>query len=75
MRIVYENELGDVCIVVPNLASGLTLEQIAVKDVPAGVRFWFMSAENVPVDRSARAAWEIDFESLGKPSGVGGAGE
>lgn len=50
---------------------GLTIEQIGEKDIPQGVPFWVVEASAIPVDRSLRAAWEIDESRLGKPSGYG----
>lgn len=69
MRIVYPNKAGDgICIIAPNLNSGLTLEEIAKKDVPPGVPFKFIDEKTFPTDRYFRNTWEEDFSS---PDGHG----
>lgn len=47
---------------------GLTVEQIARKDVPAGVPYLIVDATDIPADRSLRAAWRADFS---QPDGYG----
>ena len=70
-RIIYQQVNQPVVILIP-VECGLTLEQIGKKDVPVGVPFWIVDASVLPVDRTFRDAWEIDINSLGDPSGVGG---
>lgn len=65
-RIVYPTETG-VAVLVP-CECGLTVEQIARKDVPAGLPFIVVDAADVPADRSLRAAWRADFS---QPDGYG----
>ena len=38
-RIIYPNDDGGVSIIVPAIECGLTIEEIAAKDVPAGKPF------------------------------------
>jgi len=54
-------------------AEELTIEEIGKKDVPSGLPFWVVDASTIPEDRTFRDAWELDEESLGEPSGFGGA--
>ncbi len=54
-------EDGGLSIIVPNMDSGLSLEEIAAKDVPVGVEFWIVSETDIPSDRSDRDAWELDI--------------
>ncbi len=56
--IIYPNESGGVCIVVPALNCGLTVEQVATKDVPQGKPYKIIDAKDVPQDRTFRDAWE-----------------
>lgn len=49
----------------------LTIEEIGEQAVPAGVPFWIIDSSAFPADRSFRAAWELDVESMGAPSGYG----
>ena len=48
--IVYETTDGSVAILYPCLECGLTVEQIAEKDVPDGVAYQIMPAANIPAD-------------------------
>lgn len=66
MRIVYP--LGDGVAVIVPADCGLTTEQIAQKDVPAGVPFVIVDAADIPTDRTYRAAWRCDFS---QPDGFG----
>lgn len=43
-RIIYQAPEGGVAIVVPAPDCGLTIEEIAVKDVPAGVKYKIIDA-------------------------------
>jgi len=57
-RIIYPNDEGGVSIIVPAPECGLTIEQIAAKDVPAGKPYQIVDASEVPSDRTWRNAWE-----------------
>lgn len=57
-RIVYPTPDGGVAIIVPAPDCGLTIEQIAQKDVPEGVEYKIIDADDVPTDRTFRNAWE-----------------
>ena len=59
MRIVYETNDG-VAVVIPNLASGLSLEEIIRKDVPDLVRYEVVDDDAIPTDRTFRGAWKIN---------------
>jgi hypothetical protein len=56
-RIIYPNDFGGVSIIVP-ADCGLTIEEIAAKDVPAGKPYKIVNVEDVPSDRTFRDAWE-----------------
>jgi hypothetical protein len=56
-RIIYPTDDGGVAVVVPAPNSGLTIEQIAAKDVPAGKPFEIVDVSEVPSDRTFRGAW------------------
>ena len=56
-RIVYQNDEGGISIIVP-ADCGLTIEEIAAKDVPAGKPFQIIDAADQPSDRTFRNAWE-----------------
>lgn len=57
-RIIYPTDEGGVAIVVPAPECGLTIEEIAAKDVPAGKPFKIINTSDVPIDRTFRDAWE-----------------
>jgi len=56
-RIIYPNDDGGVSIIAP-ADCGLTIEEIAAKDVPAGKPFKIVDITNIPSDRTFRDAWE-----------------
>lgn len=57
-RILYPTDDGGVAILVPAPDCGLTIKEIAAKDVPEGKPFKIVDAADVPTDRTFRAAWE-----------------
>lgn len=57
-RIIYPTENGGVAIIVPAPECGLTAEEIALKDVPAGVPYKIVDVSQIPSDRTFRDAWE-----------------
>jgi hypothetical protein len=57
-RIIYPTPEGGVAILIPAADCGLTIEQIAAKDVPAGVPYSIVEASDIPSDRTFRNAWE-----------------
>lgn len=67
-RIIYPNDEGGVSIVVPSPNCELTIEQIAQKDVTSGKPYRIVSTDDIPSDRTFRAAWEADFS---QPDGYG----
>lgn len=67
-RIIYPNGTG-VAIIIPAPGCGLTIEQIAAKDVPQGLPYKIVDVSEIPTDRTYREAWESDFS---EPDGIGG---
>jgi hypothetical protein len=55
-RIVYQNDEGGISIIVP-ADCGLTIEEIAVKDVPEGKTYHIVDVSEIPTDRTFRNAW------------------
>jgi hypothetical protein len=55
-RIIYPTDDGGVAIIVP-ADCGLTIEQIATKDVPAGKSYKIVDVADIPTDRTFRGAW------------------
>lgn len=56
-RILYTSDQGTMHIILPNPDCGLTIEQIAEKDVPEGRTFEIVDVADIPVDRTFRNAW------------------
>jgi hypothetical protein len=57
-RIIYPTDEGGVAVIIPAPECGLTVEEIAAKDVPAGKPFKIIDTADVPTDRTFRNAWE-----------------
>jgi hypothetical protein len=55
-RIIYPTDDGGVAVIVP-AECGLTIEQIAAKDVPAGKPYEIVDVSDIPSDRTFRGAW------------------
>ena len=56
-RIIYPTDDGGVAIIVP-ADCGLTIEEIAAKDVPDGKPYKIVDISDIPTDRTFRNAWE-----------------
>lgn len=67
-RIIYKNDDGGVAVIIP-CDCGLTIEQIAAKDVPTGKPYKIVNASDIPSDRTQREAWTVDEAEL--TDGVG----
>ncbi|MEE9905552.1 MAG: hypothetical protein K4305_09040 [Chlorobium sp.] len=65
-RIIYPD--GDGIAVIIPAACGLSINEIARKDVPAGLPYKILEVTDVPADRTFRDAWEADFTD---PDGYG----
>jgi len=65
-RIIYPNDDGGIAIIIPAPDCGLTIEEIAAKDVPTGKPFKIVDVTDLPTDRTARATWE--YASIGAAS-------
>jgi len=56
-RIIYPTDDGGVAVIVP-ADCGLTIDEIAVKDVPEGKPYKIVDVADIPTDRTFRDAWE-----------------
>lgn len=56
-RIIYPTDDGGVAIIIP-ADCGLTINEIAAKDVPEGKPYQIVNVADVPTDRTFRNAWE-----------------
>lgn len=80
-RIIYQTDEGGVAVIIPTpeAVDLLGIEAIAAKDVPTGKPFKIVETEDVPTDRTQRAAWEVDeallTDGVGADYGVGSLNE
>jgi hypothetical protein len=56
-RIVYETGEGGVAVLIPAPECGLSIEEIAQKDVPSLTAYEVVDASVIPSDRTFRGAW------------------
>lgn len=56
-RVIFPNDEGGVSVIVPAPECGLTIEEIAAKDVPAGKPYKIVDVADIPSDRTFRGAW------------------
>jgi hypothetical protein len=54
-RIIFQNESGGVSVIIPT--GELPIEEVAKKDVPAGVSYEIVTTDAIPSDRTFRGAW------------------
>ena len=65
-RIIYPASEGGIAVIIPT--GELPIEDVAQKDVPAGIPYLLASESDIPTDRTFRGAWEADFSN---PDGYG----
>ena len=67
-RIIYQNDTGGVAVLIP-ADCGLTIQEIAAKDVPTGKAYKIVDVSEIPTDRQWRDEWTVDEADL--TDGVG----
>jgi len=70
-RIIFKNTYNSIGIIIPTeeALNSMTIEQIAQKDVPTGLKYKIADVSEIPSDREFRNAWTIDDAEL--TDGVG----
>ena len=70
-RIIYKRTDGGITIIVPtpDALQSMTIEQLAQKDVPTGLKYKIVDKSEISSDRTFRDAWTIDEAEL--TDGVG----
>jgi hypothetical protein len=70
-NIIYKNIDGSIGIIIPtpDVLQFMTVEQIAKKDVPTGLKYKIADISEIPSNREFRNAWTIDDAEL--TDGVG----
>jgi hypothetical protein len=71
LKIIYKNSNGGVSIITPSpeALKRMTIDEIALKDVPTGSPFAIVEDSEIPTDRTFRDAWTVDDSIL--TDGVG----
>jgi len=69
MKIIYKTLDNTVSILAVSPKWTGTMEEVAQKDVPTGLKYKIVEDEVIPTDRSFRNAWEVDEAEL--TDGVG----
>ena len=59
-RIIYKTPDGGVAVIIPAPDSGLTIQQIAAKDVPDDTPYEIVDVADIPEDRTFRNAWIME---------------
>jgi hypothetical protein len=58
LRIIYSTDDGGVAVIIPAAECGLSIEEIAAKDVPAGKPYKIVDYSDLPEDHTFFNAWE-----------------
>lgn len=68
-RIIYMQSNGVLAVLCPSPNEQRSLNEIAKKDVPTGLKYKIVNVSEIPSDRTFRNAWEINEDEL--TDGVG----
>ena len=69
MKIIFNKSDNKICILNPAPEWKGTMEELAQKDVPTGLKYKIVEDSVIPSDRTFRDAWEVDEKEL--TDGVG----
>jgi len=64
MRIIYKTSENTVSVIAQSHNWSGTLEELAQKDVPTGLKYKIVEDSDIPSDRSFRNAWEVAESEL-----------
>ena len=62
MRIIYQNDKGEVSVIIPAPDCRYSMEELSKKCVPEGKNYKIIEDSDLPKDRFFRNAWEYDDE-------------
>ena len=63
-RIIFRNDDGRACIIIPADKETRTVDEIAKKDVPTGKKYKIVEDSDIPSNRDFRNAWTVDESDL-----------
>ena len=69
-RIIYKPSNGPVRVIVPADNIDMTVEEIAQKDVPTGLKYKIVDVSEISSDRTFRNAWDINEAELTDGTGA-----
>ena len=69
MKIIFKDTNGGIAVIYPSQDWSGTMEELAQKDVPTGLKYKIVEDSDIPTDHSFRGAWEVDEKEL--TDGVG----
>ena len=69
MKIIYKTLENTVSVISASPEWSGTMEELAQRDVPTGLKYKIVEDSDIPTDRSFRDAWEVDESEL--TDGVG----
>jgi len=69
-RIIYKTSNGSVRVIVPADNIDMTVEEIAQKDVPTGLKYKIVDVSEISSDRTFRNAWDINEAELTDGTGA-----
>ena len=69
MKIIYKAPEGTVSVIIPSPNWTGSMEELAQKDVPTGLKYKIVEDSVISSDRTFRSAWEVDEAEL--TDGVG----
>ena len=62
MKIIYKTPENTVSVIIPTSEWSGSMEELAQKDVPTGLKYKIVEDSVIPTDRTFRNAWEIDTD-------------
>jgi hypothetical protein len=60
MKIIYNTTDGTIAVITPSPRWVGTMDELAQKDVPSGLKYKIVEDSEVPSDRTFRNAWEAN---------------
>ena len=69
MKIIYRTPENTVAVILPSPNWSGTMNQLAQKSVPTGLKYKIVEDSYIPTDQTFRDAWEVDEAELS--DGVG----
>ena len=62
MIIIYKTPENTVSVIIPTSEWSGSMEELAKKDVPTGLKYKIVEDSVIPTDRTFRNAWEVDTD-------------